>query len=71
MLSWRRSIISWKSIVSRLSVGTLLVAVAGCRRCISSDFDFNPIHLRNAKVESIATYLDLRKIRTPAQAPST
>lgn len=24
-------------------------------------FDFNPINLRNAKVESIATFLDLRK----------
>jgi len=30
-------------------------------------FDFNPIHLRNPKVESIATYLDLRKGPTPAQ----
>jgi uncharacterized protein len=42
-------------------VGTLLVAVAGMPALYFLKFDFNPIHLRNAKVESIATYLDLRK----------
>jgi len=42
-------------------VGTLLVAVAGMPALYFLRFDFNPIHLRNAKVESIATYLDLRK----------
>jgi hopanoid biosynthesis associated RND transporter like protein HpnN len=42
-------------------VGTLLVAVAGMPALYYLKFDFNPIHLRNAKVESIATYLDLRK----------
>jgi hopanoid biosynthesis associated RND transporter like protein HpnN len=41
--------------------GTLLVAVAGMPALYFLRFDFNPIHLRNAKVESIATYLDLRK----------
>ncbi len=41
--------------------GTLLVAVAGMPALYFLKFDFNPIHLRNAKVESIATYLDLRK----------
>jgi uncharacterized protein len=41
--------------------GTLLVAVAGMPALYYLRFDFNPIHLRNAKVESIATYLDLRK----------
>src|SRR3954465_15731223 len=42
-------------------VGTILVAVAGMPALYFLRFDFNPIHLRNAKVESIATYLDLRK----------
>jgi hopanoid biosynthesis associated RND transporter like protein HpnN len=42
-------------------VGTLLVAAAGMPALYFLKFDFNPIHLRNAKVESIATYLDLRK----------
>jgi hypothetical protein len=42
-------------------VGTLVVAVAGLPALYYLRFDFNPIHLRNAKVESIATYLDLRK----------
>jgi hopanoid biosynthesis associated RND transporter like protein HpnN len=42
-------------------VGTLLVAIAGMPALYFLKFDFNPIHLRNAKVESIATYLDLRK----------
>lgn len=41
--------------------GTLLVAVAGMPALYYLRFDFNPIHLRNAQVESIATYLDLRK----------
>jgi hopanoid biosynthesis associated RND transporter like protein HpnN len=41
--------------------GTLLVAIAGMPALYFLKFDFNPIHLRNAKVESIATYLDLRK----------
>jgi hopanoid biosynthesis associated RND transporter like protein HpnN len=41
--------------------GTLLIAVAGIPALYYLKFDFNPIHLRNAKVESIATYLDLRK----------
>ncbi len=41
--------------------GTLLVALAGMPALLHLKFDFNPIHLRNAKVESIATYLDLRK----------
>ncbi|MGB3864203.1 MAG: MMPL family transporter [Xanthobacteraceae bacterium] len=42
-------------------VGTLLVVVAGLPLLYFLHFDFNPIHLRNPKVESIATYLDLRK----------
>jgi len=41
--------------------GTLLVAVAGLPALYYLRFDFNPIHLRNPNVESIATYLDLRK----------
>jgi uncharacterized protein len=42
-------------------VGTLAVAVAGLPLLYFMKFDFNPINLRNPKVESIATYLDLRK----------
>ncbi len=42
-------------------VGTLLVAVAGLPLLYFLKFDFNPINLRSSKVESIATFLDLRK----------
>jgi hopanoid biosynthesis associated RND transporter like protein HpnN len=41
--------------------GTLAVVIAGSPLLYYLRFDFNPIHLRNPKVESIATYLDLRK----------
>jgi uncharacterized protein len=42
-------------------VGTLVVAVAGLPLLYFLKFDFNPINLRSPKVESIATFLDLRK----------
>jgi hopanoid biosynthesis associated RND transporter like protein HpnN len=42
-------------------VGTLLIAVAGLPLLYFLRFDFNPVNLRNPKVESIATFLDLRK----------
>jgi uncharacterized protein len=42
-------------------VGTLVIAVAGLPLLYFMKFDFNPINLRNSKVESIATFLDLRK----------
>jgi hopanoid biosynthesis associated RND transporter like protein HpnN len=42
-------------------VGTLAVALAGLPLLYFMKFDFNPMHLRNAQVESIATFLDLRK----------
>jgi hopanoid biosynthesis associated RND transporter like protein HpnN len=42
-------------------VGTLLIAVAGLPLLYFMKFDFNPINLRNSKVESISTFLDLRK----------
>ncbi len=42
-------------------VGTLLVAIAGLPLLYFLKFDFNPMNLRNAKAESIATFLDLRK----------
>jgi uncharacterized protein len=41
-------------------VGTLLVAIGGLPLLYYLQFDFNPINLRNPKVESIATFLDLR-----------
>ncbi len=40
---------------------TLAVAVAGLPLLYFLHFDFNPMNLRSKKVESIATYLDLRK----------
>jgi uncharacterized protein len=42
-------------------VGTIVIAVAGLPLLYFLRFDFNPINLRNPKVESIATFLDLRK----------
>jgi hopanoid biosynthesis associated RND transporter like protein HpnN len=42
-------------------VGTLVVAVAGLPLLYFLRFDFNPINLRSPRVESIATFLDLRK----------
>ncbi|WP_298252404.1 MMPL family transporter [Bradyrhizobium sp.] len=42
-------------------VGTLVVAAAGLPLLYFLHFDFNPMHLRNPKAESIATFLDLRK----------
>jgi uncharacterized protein len=41
--------------------GTLLIAIAGLPLLYYLRFDFNPTHLRNPNVESIATFLDLRK----------
>jgi uncharacterized protein len=40
---------------------TIGVAVIGLPLLYFLHFDFNPINLRNPKVESIATYLDLRR----------
>ncbi|WP_041359010.1 MMPL family transporter [Nitrobacter hamburgensis] len=42
-------------------VCTLAVVILGSPALYFLRFDFNPIHLRSTKVESIATYLDLRK----------
>jgi len=42
-------------------VGTLLIALAGLPLLYFLRFDFNPINLRSPRVESIATFLDLRK----------
>ena len=40
--------------------GTVGIAVLGLPLLYYLHFDFDPIHLRSAKVESVATYLDLR-----------
>jgi hopanoid biosynthesis associated RND transporter like protein HpnN len=40
--------------------GTLLIAVGGLPLLYWLSFDFNPLHLRNPRVESVATLLDLR-----------
>ncbi len=42
-------------------VGTLLVVVLGSPLLFFLPFDFNPLHLRSPKVESVATFLELRK----------
>jgi uncharacterized protein len=42
-------------------VGTLALVIAGLPLLYHMKFDFNPINLRNSKVESIATFLDLRR----------
>ncbi|MBS0532070.1 MAG: MMPL family transporter [Proteobacteria bacterium] len=42
-------------------VSTLAVVILGSPALYFLQFDFNPMHLRSSKVESIATYLDLRK----------
>jgi hopanoid biosynthesis associated RND transporter like protein HpnN len=42
-------------------VGTLVLVIAGLPLLYYLKFDFNPINLRSPKVESIATFLDLRK----------
>ena len=61
MRSSRRSTNSSRTIASRSSSARSLVAVAGLPLLYFLKFDFNPINLRNPKVESIATFLDLRK----------
>jgi uncharacterized protein len=41
-------------------VGTVLVVVAGMPLLYWLQFDFNPLNLRSPKVESVATFLDLK-----------
>jgi hypothetical protein len=54
----------------RLVVGTALVAAAGCAALLPLlTFDFNPIHLRSPKTESVSTLFDLFK--DPNVAPDT
>jgi len=40
---------------------TLGTAIVGLPLLYKLQFDFNPMNLRNAKVESVATYLDIRR----------
>jgi hypothetical protein len=40
---------------------TILLVVIASPLLILLPFDFNPLHLRNPKVESVATFLELRK----------
>src|SRR5207237_2793391 len=42
-------------------IGTAIVSLGGLPLLYFLRFDFNPINLRSPKVESIATFLDLRK----------
>ena len=54
----------------RLVVGTAVGAAAVCAALLPLlHFDFNPIHLRSPKAESVATLLDLMK--DPNQSPNT
>ena len=48
---------------------TAIGVAAGLPLLSRLDFDFNPINLRSAKVESVATFNDLMK--DPATAPNT
>src|SRR5262249_721423 len=41
-------------------VGTIAIAAAGLPLVYHLSFDFNPIHLRSTRVESVATLLDLQ-----------
>jgi hopanoid biosynthesis associated RND transporter like protein HpnN len=50
-------------------VGTAVVVLGGLPLLLNLQFDFNPINLNSPKVESIATYLDLRS--DPATGAST
>jgi hopanoid biosynthesis associated RND transporter like protein HpnN len=49
--------------------GTAIVSIGGLPLLYYLQFDFNPINLRSPKVESIATFLDLR--RDPATGASS
>src|SRR5262249_27555449 len=42
-------------------VTTLLLVALASPLLLFLPFDFNPLHLRNPKVESVATYLELRR----------
>jgi hopanoid biosynthesis associated RND transporter like protein HpnN len=42
-------------------VTTILAVVLAAPLLLFLQFDFNPLHLRNAKVQSVATFLELRK----------
>jgi predicted RND superfamily exporter protein len=42
-------------------VTTILLVVIASPLLILLPFDFNPLHLRNPKVESVATFLELKK----------
>ena len=42
-------------------IGTAVVSIGGLPLLYYLQFDFNPINLRNPNVESIATFLDLRR----------
>jgi uncharacterized protein len=44
-------------------IGTLIVVAAGLPLLTKLKFDFNPLNLRSAKVESVATLLELMKDR--------
>ncbi len=41
-------------------ITTIVIVLAGLPLLLNLRFDFNPMNLRSSKVESIATYLDLR-----------
>ena len=54
----------------RAVIGTALVAAAACAALLPwLRFDFNPLHLKSARVKSVATLLDL--MHDPDQSPNT
>ena len=61
MPSWRPSTAFSNGIAWRVLIGTLCVVTAGLPLLHWLHFDFNPMNLRSPNVESVATYLDLKK----------
>jgi len=45
----------------RIVIATILVVILASPLLLFLPFDFNPLHLRNPKPESVATFLELRK----------
>lgn len=52
-----------------IAIAAAVLAVVGAGLLTQLHFDFNPLHLRNPKSESVATLLDLMK--DPLNAPNT
>ena len=65
--AWRPWIASWRATACRSLCSRALPSSPGCRLFRYLSFDFNPLNLRSAKVESVATLLEL--MQDPATTP--